>query len=166
MAVLSAWVPAAHAENSDVVINTVAKKLDDKSATPAKGEGSIAEKKEEWGYVVTIENKAFKPLEYLEAKYIIFYKQEQIGSKVPARLQRKNGTFAIREIPANGKNTFTTDAVELKKAVLTGNYIFTNGARTKAEDGLSGIWIRFYQNGNQVAEYIRPPSLSGKEKWE
>ncbi|MEI8341723.1 MAG: hypothetical protein WCH43_09345 [Verrucomicrobiota bacterium] len=166
IAVLCTLIQPVFAGNSDVVINTVAKKIEDKSAVPAAGEGSIAEKKEEWAYMVTVENKSFKPLTGLEAKYIIFYKQDQIGSKVTPRLQRKSGSCTVPEIQASGKNSFTTNSVELKKSVLTGNYYFTNGAKTKAEDGLSGIWIRIYLNGNLFAEYTRPTSLSSKEKWE
>ena len=172
LAVLATLVPSARSENAnlvnnpDIVINSVSKKLDENTTAPSKGDGSIAEKKEEWGYVLTLENKAFKPVSGLEVKYVVFYKQEQIGAKTAARLKRQSGTGTIQEIAAGGKTTFTTDPVELKKAVLQGNYYFTNGGKTKAEDGLSGIWFRVYQNGKLFAEYVRPASLAGKEKWE
>ena len=165
-AVLSALVLPVRAGNSDLVVNTIAKKTDEKSDAPYKGEGSISEKSEQWIYAVSVENLTFKPLAGLEAKYLIFYKQEQIGSKGPARLQHKSGSFKLPDIDAHGKGSFTTDTVDLKKALLNGNYHFVNGAKAKAEDGLSGIWIRFYLNGALFAEYTRPSTLSSKEKWE
>ena len=115
---------------------------------------------------MTVENRTFKALTGLSAKYFIFYKQEQIGSKAAERLQRKSGTCAVPDIPVGEKNAFTTDSVDLKKAVLNGYYIFANGARSKAEDSLAGVWIRIYQNGTLFAEYARPSTLPSKEKWE
>jgi hypothetical protein len=166
IALLGALSPVVQAGNADLIINSVSKKFEENVTVPNTGNGSISEKKEQWGYVVTIENKMFRPVAGLEAKYVVFYKQEEIGSKAAQRLQRKSGTVAIPEIAGGAKTTFRTNPVDLKKAVLNGNYYFANGAKSKAEDSLSGIWVRIYQNGALFAEYVRPSSLSSKEKWE
>jgi len=166
LAALFGLTPVAHAGNSDVDITCTAKKTDDGDAGGDKNEGGVSSSSEKWGYAVTIENKAFNALTNLEVKYVIFYKQEQIGSKGAARVQRLSGSNTINTILPHEKGSFTSDSVELKKSVLNGNYIFSNGGKPKSEDTLTGIWIRIYQNGNLFAEFIKPPSLSNKEKFD
>ena len=53
-----------------------------------------------------------------------------------------------------------TDAVELIKANLVGNYIYPSGAKPNAQDALVGVGLHVGQNGQIVAEFANPSSLS------
>jgi hypothetical protein len=165
IAVFFAFPCFAQTENPDLDFSCVARKFD-QDVNRGTGEGGVAVTKESWGYVVTLENKTFKDMEGLEVKYIIFFRQETLGSKAAARLGRKSGSNTIDSIKAHDKTTFDTENVELKQTRLIGNYIFMNGAKPNAEGRLAGLWVRVYQQGKLLAELCRPPQLSSKEKWE
>ena len=153
--------------NPDLTISPVLKKFEEKKNNVTTKNGAmITEKEEQWGYVTTIENKSFKPIGELQIKYIVFYKQDQIGVKSAVTLKRQTGSGIIPALPSSGKEIYTTDHLKLKKEVLNGNYYFASGAKNRAEDCASGIWIRLYQNGTIVAETVSPLSLTNKEKWE
>jgi hypothetical protein len=171
MAVLSLLPCAAHADNPALDFSCVARRADQQTKeaqgkTTNGGTDTVVKVKEDWQYVVTLENKdAFTPLQNLEIKYIIFFKQEQLGSLAAPRLGRQAGSTKIDSIKGNDKVEFHTVSVQLEKASLQGAY-YLNGAKTDANANLAGLWIRIYQNGNLIAEMCRPPTLSSKEKWE
>jgi hypothetical protein len=167
--ILSAFIAfalMAHASiagNFDVEIHCVPKKLDENVKKGSDGGANIG--KEHWAYVLTIENKTFKELADLEVKYVIFFKQEQLGKKTDATARRQSGSFSIATLKSHEKKPFTTDAVELKKSNLVGNWHYTSGAKPNAQDTLVGLAVRVYQNGQQLAEYANPSTLT-REKWE
>src|SRR5271155_395568 len=78
----------AHAQNGDLDFSCVARKVDQKTtnttpkpATDGSTGPSFTYTNEDWQYVVTLQNNdAFKDLANIEVKYIIFFKQEQLGS--------------------------------------------------------------------------------------
>lgn len=175
------WIPvqSARAGFDDIGFSCVAKKLDENVLSSGKEShknnagqdiGGISSKTEHWGYAVSLENKTFQPLTDLDVKYVIFYKQEQLGVKGPPREQRMNGNTPVKAINSHGKLTFETNPVELKKTRMlgpAGSYTyFENGASSKAEDSLSGVWIRIYKGDQMLAEFVKPPNLASKEKWE
>lgn len=155
---------AVDAAVSDVDIHVTAKRVDASQPTN-QGDGTRTISKEHWNYEVTVENKSFKPLSSIEARYNVFYKTEQLGAKDPAKLERQSGTFSIDALQPHERKTFTTNAVELNKSHLTGNWIYSNGARIHAEDTLVGVWVRVYQSGQQLGEYANPSTLL-KEQWQ
>ena len=149
--------------NFDFEIHCVPKKLDESVKKGSAGGANI--NREHWAYDLTIENKTFKELADLEVKYVIFFRQEQLGKKADAMSRRENGSFSIPGLKSHEKKSFTTDAVELKKSNLVGNWHYTSGAKPNAQDTLVGLAVRVYQNGQQVAEYANPSTLT-REKWE
>ncbi len=54
----------------------------------------------------------------------------------------------------------------LKKARLKADWYYSNGARGKAKDELSGIWVRVYSGNELIYELAQPSSLKTQEKWE
>lgn len=156
--------PVVHGEVSDVEIHCVPKRMD-ASANQNSAAGSIMRTKERWAYDVTIENKTFKDLSGLEMKYVIFFKQEKLGSRDAAASRRQNGSLTIGSLKAHEKKAFTTDSVELANTHLAPNYYYSDGGRQKAQDTLGGLWVRVYQNGQQLSDYANPSSLA-REKWE
>ena len=83
-AAVSLWIgiasPAARAGMEDLEMNCVAKKFDQAAKVGSAG-GDANVTREQWGYEVTLENKAFKDLTGLEIKYITFYKTEQLAPR-------------------------------------------------------------------------------------
>jgi hypothetical protein len=130
----------------------------------AKGEYGGSKQTEQWKYTVTIENQAFKPLANLQVKYIIYYKRDKLGSKGPPTTETKAGSVNIDSLDSSGSTSFDTDPVTLISESLLDEY-YPNGAPPKAADTLEGIWIRVYQDGNQVSEYTYPTDLSSNEQW-
>ncbi|MBV9009988.1 MAG: hypothetical protein JO354_12605 [Verrucomicrobia bacterium] len=163
-AIITAFAVALFAAASDIEIHVTPKKLD---ATQPQNEanGTRTVSSERWNYEVTLENKSFRPLSGLEARYIIFYKTEQLGSKEPAEQQRQSGTFSLDAMQAHEKKTFTSNAVELKHSHLTGHWFFPAGERIKADDTLVGIWVRVYQGDQLLGEYANPSTLA-REQWQ
>ena len=66
----------------------------------------------------------------------------------------------------NGKTTFETDPVTLKKARLKADWYYANGAKGKAKDEISGVWVRVFSGSEMIDEYANPSSLKSQEKWE
>ena len=151
------------AGNLDVEIHCTPKKVDEQVRKASDGGANTT--KEHWTYEVTVENKTFKDLANLEVKYAIFFKQEKLGVKAAPTPRHQNGSFTIPAMKSHEKKSFTTDAIELSKANLVGNWIYTSGAKPNAQDTLVGLAVRVYQNGQQFAEYANPSTLSN-EKWE
>jgi hypothetical protein len=96
---------------------------------------------------------------------MIFYKKEELGSKAPATQKHQSGSMSIDALKPHGKKSFTTNSVELNKSHLTGHYYYSGGERIKAEDSLTGVWIRVYQGEQQLGEYANPSTLT-KEQWQ
>jgi len=165
---VSVLMQSARANDADVEITSQPKRIETQpTAGPHPDEVSKTQK---WGYAVTLENKTFKPIQNLEVRYIVFYKHEQLGIKAPPQKKQLSGTYPIDKIDSLGKVSFDTSPVVLTKALLIGEVgsytYFTNGAKPKAEDSLTGIWIRVYRNGSLFAEHAQPSELTSREKWE
>ena len=149
--------------NSDVEVHCMPNKIGQDIKLDTK-QSSRQAAKERWKYDVTLENKTFKEMTNVEIKYIVFYTQEHFGSKDPASARRKNGSLSFPSIKPREKKSFSTEPVELKKAQLNSGWYFADGGKEKAQDALTGIWVRVYQNGEQFAEYANPSNLT-KEQW-
>jgi hypothetical protein len=172
-AALLLLIQIARAADSDLNITCEKKRLELQSAKAQKPDANgVGESKsaEQWGYNVTVENQSFQPLANLQVKYIIFFKREQLGVKGPPKKETQTGTYSITSIDSNGKTSFDTDSVKLSKAslvgVMGGSAYFANGAKSSAEDTLSGIWVRVYKDGNLFAEYAYPAGLTSSEQWQ
>ena len=151
----------AIAGNFDLEIHCVARRID--QTVKKASDGGANETKEYWVYDVTIENRTFKELANLELKYVIFFKQEQLGVKAAATPRQQSGSFSIDSIKSHEKKSFSTDPVELNKSNLVGNWIYSSGAKPNAQDTLVGLAVRVYQGGQQFAEFANPSTLL-KEK--
>src|SRR5260370_42672944 len=81
------------AGNLDVEIHCSPKRID--QSVKKASDGGANETKEHWVYDVTIENKTFKELTNLDLKYVIFFKQEQLGVKAAATPKQQSGSFSI-----------------------------------------------------------------------
>jgi hypothetical protein len=152
------------ADISQVEIHCVPKKVDTNGNQPSRA-GHVTRTKEHWSYDVTVENKTFQDLSGLEMKYVIFFNKEKLAARDAAASRRQNGSLSIGSLKPHEKKVFTTDSVELDSSRLASDYYYADGGRQKAQDTLGGLWVRVYQNGQQLAEYANPSTLT-KERWE
>ena len=149
--------------NADLEIHVTPRGLDHNEKRQA--DGSATDAKEHWLYDVTIENKTFKELRDLEVNYIVFFTQEKFGSKDAPGLKRMKGKLSLPSLQPHEKKNLATEAVEITKHHLAGGWVYTSGAKPKADDALGGLWVRVMQGGQQFSEYANPSTLL-KEKWE
>ncbi len=161
--VLAVFPGGIRAGNFDLEIHCVPKRVDQNVKKGSDGDANTT--KEHWVYDVAVENKTFKDLTNLEIKYIIFFKQEQLGVKADPTPRRQNGNFSITVLKPHEKKLFSTDPVELTKSNLVGNWIYSSGAKPNAQDTLVGLALRVYQNGARFAEFANPSTLT-RERWE
>src|SRR5262249_22490384 len=145
--------PAVFADNGNIAFTCVARRADQKSTDSKKGDMTVT--KEDWQYVVTLENTTFNDVANLEVNHISFFKHEELGSLAGARLGLRTGSTKVDSIKGHDKATFSTVNVKLTKASLAGGYYFKNGANAESNANLAGLWIRIYQNGNLIAEMSR-----------
>jgi hypothetical protein len=106
--------------NLDVEIHCAPKRVD--QTVKKASDGGANETKEHWVYDVTIENRTFNELTNLDFKYVIFFKQEQLGVKAPATPRQQSGSFSIDSLKSHEKKSFSTNPVELSKSNLVSNW--------------------------------------------
>ena len=155
----AASASSLRAADSDLEMHSVPLKIDS-STTKSSTDGGANRTKEHWVYQLTIENKSFHDVTGLQVKYVILYTHEQLGDTVGALPKRKLGSFPIPVLKSREKLTFKTDAVELNKANLVGNYIYPSGAKPNAQDTLAGVALHVELNGQVFAQFANPSSLS------
>lgn len=158
------WMQNARAQDSDLNITCQKKKLND--TAPAQEANYESKETEQWEYTVTVENQSFKALSNLDVKYIIYVTRKQLGAKGPPRKGTTSGSSTIMSLESLAKTSFDTDPVKLTKATVTGGAYFADGASLTADDSITGIWVRVYQNGNLITEYTSPEGLNTTEKWQ
>ena len=125
--------------------------------------------KEEWVYDITIENKSFKDVQNVEIKYIIFEKPQNASEvgKSKQELVRKQGQKTVPAIKNLEKITFSTEPIERTNMQLKPGYVWKSGSgKRQSKDSMSGLWVRIFVNGQQVMEFMDPPTLNTEEKWE
>ena len=154
----AACASSLRAADSDLEIHSVPLKIDATATKSSEGEANHT--KEHWVYQITIENKDFHDLTGLQVEYVILYTREKLGEKASAKPERKTGTFSIPTLKSRDKLTLKTEAVELNKANLVGNYIYSSGAKPNAQDALVGVVLHVKQNGQIFAQFANPSSLS------
>jgi hypothetical protein len=147
----------AIAGNFDVEIHCFPKRIDQSVRTAS--DGGVNQTRERWVYDLTIENKTFKELTNVDLKYVIFFKQEQLGVKAAATPRQQSGSFSIDDLKPHEKKSFSTNPVELNKSNLVGHWHYESGAKPNAQDTLVGLAMRVYQGGQQFAEFANPSTL-------
>ncbi|HEY3663152.1 MAG TPA: hypothetical protein VGL24_08375 [Chthoniobacterales bacterium] len=142
-------------------------KFEPKRADVKRSASSSTEEAEEsWVYQVTITNHSFKDIPDLRVDYIVLSKHERFGSKIEPKLERTKGSKTLGNLTNNGKTSFETDPVTLKKARLKADWYYANGAKGNAKDEMSGILVRVYSGNDLINESAAPSSLKTREKWE
>jgi hypothetical protein len=79
--------------------------------------------------------------------------------KAAATPRQQSGSLSIDALKPHEKKSFSTNPVELNKANLAGNWIYSSGAKANAQDTLVGLAVRVYQGGQPFAEFANPSTL-------
>lgn len=158
---LSVMAFPAFAQIQDVQITVAKKKVDEEK----KGNGPVTITSKEIIYQVTVQNKRFANLPEVQVKYMIFLADAQGGSKEKAVTVSHKGSETLTNLGSNASVTFDTKPFVLSKEELAGNYYWQSGASNRAQDKVSGVWIRAFADGKQIGEYANPPSVSKKNDW-
>jgi len=120
-----------------------------------------------WAFKVELKNNNFADLTDLEVRYKIFVRGDD-GSSTRSKQDVKieAGTHTIESIKQNSTIEFVTKPVTLSSSQLDSDYYYTDGSRSKKKDTIYGIWIKVFQNGNEVAQFLTPSSIEGKVSWD
>jgi hypothetical protein len=163
LAVLLAAISAQPQTSYHVEIKCEQKRFDVKRS----GSESTEVAEEKWGYSVTIANHSFKEVPDLQLEYLVFAKHEKFGSKSgETRPERTSGKKSLGTLQNNGVAKVETDPITLKKARLKADWFYSNGAKGKAKDEITGIWVRAYSGSVLIGEFLQPATLKTQEKWE
>ncbi len=148
---------------------TCQKKKADESAAATGGisPGSRRADSESVIHKITLANTSLKDLENLELRYMIFVKRERLGEKRGVEgKDHKSGHETIGTIKKGERREIETVPVELSSSQLVGEFHYKNGGRIKAQDSVSGVWIKLFQDQKMIAEYANPSTVKTREKWE
>ena len=152
---------SAREEMFDVAISASRKKLDEQK-THAGDKTSVTK---EVAYTLTLESHSFKPLTGLQVKYMIFYQDQQPGSVGKPIIAFNKGTATLAGLGVHETATVDTTSFKLTTTELDAGWYYTSGASGRAQDRVTGVWVRVYSDGKLVGEYANPPGTAKKNTW-
>lgn len=153
-------------EKLNIGVTADRKRVDMERATVvAMGEESKSSEKVV--YDLNVQSRSRTAAPSLDVQYVVFVERQKLGRKKDSdTVERVTGSAKTNPLSVGSPSqSVTTNEIELWKRNLTGGYIYTGGGRLKVEDNILGIWVRVSKEGQLVAEYINPPTLS-KRGWE
>ena len=132
-----------------------------------KGEKGIDRSMFHWSGEIKIENRMQKPSPELEAKYILFVKRQAIGQKVSGdTFEQVKGSAKVPVMRKMEATSVKTEEVDLHHAQVAQGFYLKKGGQVVTNDSVSGVWVKLFSDGNEVAEYTNPPSLKTRFKFE
>lgn len=148
---------------ADKVQITAARNRVDASQAKAGREGTQAKASEKVTYDMKVQNRTFADLANLTVEYILFVERQRLGEKKGTEVtERITGSGPIATLTPKAPQTVTTSEVTLSKENLVGNYIYSAGGRIKAEDSVTGVWVRVSQDGQMIGQYANPSSVMSR----
>ena len=163
LAVFLCCAPLAHAAGPVKIDIAVIPK---KENGDKKRSGNITKEETLYQYTVKLANGSFSPAAGLSAQYRVFVRDDSgKGTNSQQKLNRREFTAAVPDIPNLGSYSFDTEPVKLEKATLDGGWYYLNGQRNRVADKVAGVWIRVFQGDKIVGEYVNPSTLAAKEKF-
>lgn len=131
--------------------------------------GAVTAYREQWGYSLTLTNRAAQPLDNVRAEYVLFVKQDAGpgGKDRDAGMRKVRHTTRTEPIPTHGNITLRTETVDSYRYVLQPGFVWSGsgGSAKPIRDTLHGIWLRIYVGDQLMIEQITPTDLARTEKW-
>ena len=154
------------AQAGDLEIIFQRKKENDGSSKDKPYENS-SKTSQKWIGEIKIANHGFKPSPAVEVRYMLFVKRQQLGQKFGTdQIEKIKGNAKVEPIKTGTNATVFTSEVNLAQQQLDPGWHFKNGGMAKAEDNVTGVWIRLFNGATEVAEFVNNPSTKEKFKWE
>jgi hypothetical protein len=124
--------------------------------------------KEQWVYEVVIKNNSFRDLQGLTVQYREYMKDDSVSTKsTKIPLRKKEGTASIDTLANLAEFKFQTEVMEIESSLLKSGWTYKDRSnKRKTKDSLYGIWVRVMKDDKMVAEYVNPPMIKEKEKWQ
>ena len=91
---------------------------------------------------------------------------EVAGPWARSTVSGQKSSAAYMELKSGANVVFPTSEVNLRHSQLDGNYYYIGGGMSKTDDGIAGIWVKLFKGETLVGEYMNPPNLTTKFKWE
>jgi hypothetical protein len=148
--------------------------IDRKKDAAARGAGTRSQvaTSQQWVGEIKIENRTFKPSAEIELRYIIFVKRQELRQSAGMdQIEQVKGTVKVGSLQGREKASFLTSEVTLRQQAVKGNWILVdnNGkeeGKRKAEDAVTGVWVKLFAGETEVADYANPSTVKAKNKWE
>ncbi len=119
-------------------------------------------------YRLDVKNLSFINWAALHFRYIIFEQSANLGELPPNDFTEKRvmGTFDLDKLASNGATSFETDKLDMQSETLFANTFFSSGAPVSTSDKLTGIWVRVYDDeDNLLQEWVSDPAILKTERW-
>ncbi len=138
-----------------------------KGAKSSGGTPNEQVQSQKWKGEVKVRNASRKESQALDARYLLVVKRQQLGQKAGKdEFETVKGESKIEPLKSMTEGGFQTKEVELLNRTLLGNFYVANGGLNKSMDDVSGVWIKLFENGKEVGEYVNPPTIKSKYKLE
>jgi hypothetical protein len=153
-------------EKIKVDVSATRKRID--FARDAKARtGTASDSVEKCVYEVKVQNRSFGDVPALDWQIMIFVERQILGGKKDKdTIERSSGSGKFEPLTrAVALRTVPTSEFELHKRELVGGFYYANGGREKVEDGIVGVWVKVLLEGEVIAEYANPSTVT-KRGWE
>jgi len=148
------WViQQAQAHHEDVLTISAASVRTDAKPVPSTNKISVTSQWTE-GYKVKVTNETPVHWANLHLRYVIFRQAGVPGAMPPSNYTptHSTGTAAIDDLPGQQDVTVSTDKIDLLEVSTAPGYSYSNGAPVKVTDQIQGIWLRVYDDGNNLLQ--------------
>jgi hypothetical protein len=162
-AIALSLIPATSLAMDEIQMLPTRIKLD---SSKKNSKGNVNVESKDIAYSVTVKSSAFKEVTNVTVKYNIFYQVMELGSKGDPEIKLSAGSHTFPSLLTNKAVEFETDPIKLEKASLDPGWYYANGASSRAQDKVVGVWFKaFDSTGKQIGEYTNPASVAQKQKW-
>jgi|GEM_PF-1177896 len=118
-------------------------------------------------YEIKVTNGAFKDAPKTEARYMVFVERQKPATRSSEDVVEKiKGKAAVPALRSRATEAFKTEPVTLWNGSLKGGFYYENGGRIRTKDRLVGIWVKLFEDGNEVGEYVNPTTLASQHEWQ
>jgi hypothetical protein len=120
-------------------------------------------------YKIKVSNATPVNWSNLQLRYIIFYTVSHPGVMPPANYTAAHavGSVAIPDLSGSHDQTVDTGKINLKSVTLAPRVVYSNGAPPNVTDVLDGVWVRVYdENNNLLQEWAYPSDISKDKNWD
>ena len=117
-------------------------------------------------YTLKLINRTELELNNLRVEYRLFSEQDELAAKrrKDIKLLRKNGSKKIDFLPAMESVEFDSEPIQLVETKLLKGSWAKGGARDQ-DAKLAGIWVKIYNQDQELISYSLPNQLSSNEDW-